>query len=806
MLGSINIKARPLKMALLVDANSRQQVLAAIKLASSLWGGVYFPIVPLYKRTPRSWKRDTLKPPSAEAWVKGYLEAFDVDIIVQFSEKVPDYLKDLQLKVIKADDVWHKDSRTGEYSNSIGLGIQSLLNNIFEEHFKFKPKYPIKISVPTIPNKLAPFWSSVFGDYSDELASEIRKHYSTHLEINHPFVNVADFKSLMSPDTLFPRRLTAVNLETHGNNFSRRDQCIFFMDAENLADVVDFWNLRATGRQVIPAPKQFTNEDSIKNYVKFFAIESQHVVHGGNDWAEVATFLCSHGCEFVDMERFANSLDIPEIIVDGRASKYSLQHWYPRIWDEWARDHDGGVYDHYAKDESEVHLDSESMEVRIDPLIPIFVSDAFLVSGGVCVNELDLRIYGATEQIAQVYPESTGQHLKRAISGFTSFDEWRVGKHGLTHIVSNRWGERRRLHTSEDILFAWLADKGWKAELSTSGLLAKQLYKRLSGAPSIVANKKLLGFLEYMSGGAVAKDGTPIDGNRQDPERDVPVGEVKSRLDGKNERSMRFEDFVERGVFKLGLRAKCPTCQRSNWFSIDTLGSHLNCPKCQTSFPAMGTIDRERANWHYRTSGPFSVPNFADGAYSVLLTLEALSGSSTLGIRATSVPSFTARNENGHIIEADLAIIWREGIHGRQKTGMLFGECKSYGKFEPKDIARMKHLGESFPGAVLVFSTFRESLSSEEIKRISRLARAGRKHWKADHPKNPVLILTARELFTWQRPPYCWDSGLKQKYQHVHGLVQTALATQEIYLHMPSVHEDLEKAIAMRKAKIAKSH
>ena len=52
---SVEIKARPIRLAFLVDPNNSEQVGEAIRLSSTLWGGVYFPIIELHKRIPVVW-------------------------------------------------------------------------------------------------------------------------------------------------------------------------------------------------------------------------------------------------------------------------------------------------------------------------------------------------------------------------------------------------------------------------------------------------------------------------------------------------------------------------------------------------------------------------------------------------------------------------------------------------------------------------------------------------------------------------------------------------------------------------------
>jgi hypothetical protein len=72
MLGSADIKVRPLKLALMVDPNSASQVREAIRLACTQWGGVFFPMIPVHKRMPASWREGPFKTPMAHVNHTGF--------------------------------------------------------------------------------------------------------------------------------------------------------------------------------------------------------------------------------------------------------------------------------------------------------------------------------------------------------------------------------------------------------------------------------------------------------------------------------------------------------------------------------------------------------------------------------------------------------------------------------------------------------------------------------------------------------------------------------------------------------------
>ena len=46
-----------------MDPRDRAQLRRAVQLSSTLWGGTYSPIVPLYRRMPRSWSQKPLPTP-----------------------------------------------------------------------------------------------------------------------------------------------------------------------------------------------------------------------------------------------------------------------------------------------------------------------------------------------------------------------------------------------------------------------------------------------------------------------------------------------------------------------------------------------------------------------------------------------------------------------------------------------------------------------------------------------------------------------------------------------------------------------
>jgi hypothetical protein len=792
MLGTVNIKVRPLRFAFLVDPNNALQVRKSIKLACSLWGGMFFPVIPVYLRIPSSLRSEVNKPDSAEQFVRGYIEAFDPDMLVQFCTRTPEYLKNLPIRIIKPSDVWRSGARVETHQPIHGLGVFDLLLDVFKECFKYNPRYPTRIAIPSIPSTYSIFWASVFGEYDDHVSAEIEREFAKHLDIDRPEVAPNSFKQLTDPSILFPRRLTCWGITTRRQSAFGNTSCVFYMDATSVEDVVDYWNLRASGRSVMPLPKQFAHVESFRQSIEEFLIELGRDSKRDNTSFPEAAFIRSRNSSMDEMTVYAKSLQFASVEATVKPSDfYSLQHSYPRFWDEWSRNHDGGVCDTYTEDEDSFDLGkSPSAEMKLKPLLPRFVDKHAYRSEAVCINEFDFGIYGADEFFAEVYPRSAGKNVSWAISNLG--EEWRIGRHGLVRPIGRHSAQSQSIPSSEKVFFAWLLDRGWKAELSASGILAKQIYKQLGGYPWLISKKSVLGLIEHMNGGATARDGSPKANSGQAlNDRALSVGEVKNKLQTASENNSFYDSLIAKGIFKLGLGIKCPNCLRGSWYALPSIIDTMECPKCLQTFRAVGTIEQTTPNWQYRTTGPFSVPNYAEGAYAVLIALNALSDRWFISSRTTCVTSFNATSPNNRHIEADFAML-HKSIGANSTEELVFGESKTYGLFDKTDFDRMRLIAKEFPGAILVFSTLRDSLSPREVTMLRSITKSGRKYWKPDRPINPVLILTGNELFDGKAPPDCWGDDAKEKFKNVNDLLSLCDATQQRYLGLDSWHTDWE--------------
>ncbi|MFQ5903429.1 MAG: hypothetical protein ACE5JO_07045, partial [Candidatus Binatia bacterium] len=548
---------------------------------------------------------------------------------------------------------------------------------------------------------------------------------------------------------------------------------------------------RAVGWNVIPVAKQAANSGHVRRVALDFIEQNFYSLRNNPDIYHHATLLKSRSTSEKEAKDFIRGLDIPPPEKEGE-SKFLFQMWYPRIWDEWARDKDNVECCEIEARAAQYDLSSQEDEIRLRTLDPEFIKRFGGHGEGRFANAIELRSYGTKEILAEIIPESD-KSLVRAIGGL-GFREWRFSKKGMVYLSGHsNWPVHLSLPKAEDVFLQWLKTQTWSAELSTPGRLAKQLVVQLGGiwGISLLANEGIIKLLEKMAEGKEERPGGKT------IKKQAFWGEISQIANQEKfikDPTRILQRLIDVQMFQLGVEIQCPICRRHSWYSIKDADYELQCLNCNGRFQIPSHSPRE-IEWSYRTFGPFSLPKQASGVYSVLLTLRFFS--QLLHGGTTPIMSFRAK-KNGKEIEADLGLFFQELRFGSPKTELIFAECKTYNKFQKDDAEKMRYLADQFPGAVLVFATLRDSLSKKEKKLLRPIVNRGRRYWKAERPFNPVLILTGIELFSDLGPPECWkDAGGVHadfgKRFWVRDLLELCDNTQQLYLDMNPWHEWLRE-------------
>jgi hypothetical protein len=678
--------------------------------------------------------------------------------------------------IVKADDLIGtlKDSATPNY----GIGLIDLLNDFIEKELKYKRNDDLQVVFPELPRAYGLFLASVFGVLPKKAQEIIDKHFLNIPGISKVHPTLARFLELLRSPNFFPRRLTSWALEEQ----PLREPQLFVCDATSKQDIVDYWNLRAAGYYVMPVPIQTAETDSMKAFARDFIERNYRPYRNNPQMFHHTTVQRSRSLSEETVKSFCQSLNIPNAGHKAQP-KFILQWWYPRLWDAWARGNAFGediAFPFAYEEERRISEGEERLELRSQD--PKF--DTFRHYSGKprFANEFSFRFYGSKDLMAEVFPEGT-RELSSAI-GRTGYFHWRFSRFGPVFLANSRRDLIFvDLPLAEAVMKEWFRERGWKVSLSGPGRIAKQLLKQLGGIHGIsrLAHRgvvELLGELEKEAG--IPRQAV-LEKLKRVIESDKLLYDAEHFLQG----------LLLANALRLGTKIQCPVCTRHNWYELNALDYELRCRFCLSDFspPLKSPKDME---WTYRAHGPFAT-SIAQGAFTVLLTLKLIGGDFDKGV--TPLFSYVAE-KGGRRLEADLTCLYKPSTWREKGTYVIHAECKSFNRFEAKDLKRMKELRAVFPDAALVFATLNNELQASEVKLIRDLAVAERKKRLRGKPNSPVIVLTGTELFSsYLGIGYSWKDkgGLYQQLSarsfELSELPTLADATQQLYLNLPAYYK-----------------
>ena len=249
----INYNTRPVRLAFLVHKPDPTILEKVFTLNMTLWGGSLNPIVVLDGSTRKqlgphyAYEDSTYE--QEQLWL---LKAFDPDILVNYGGiQVPDYLAPFKERTFPVDVMRWDPFGTGE--TSAFLEVWPFLEQHWRKEVRFLSKPQEKYGYIDLeyPAELRTFLAARFGSYPKESNGDmvLASNFGGKLVTYHE-----DFRKSFSLDEwVFPARITTLQMDIPGPS-TMGNYILFLLDAENMFDIVDYWNLRAAGFRVFPLP------------------------------------------------------------------------------------------------------------------------------------------------------------------------------------------------------------------------------------------------------------------------------------------------------------------------------------------------------------------------------------------------------------------------------------------------------------------------------------------------------------------------------------------------------------------------
>jgi hypothetical protein len=808
----IRLRLRPLRFAFLVQPSSEDQILKAIQINTCLWGGRFNAILPYYTRLPLTRHRAGQAPVSARDYVRGYLEAFDPDFVIPLTDSAPKGIGYDKERILEQGDLL---SPAAPHEAKYGIPATLLYRHLYKKEFRFVRRDPFRVIIPKVSDRsLALFTAARFGNFPDQAGLEVfKKSYTRAFDAK---------EEQIAPQKLFGdnKGRTEVPLSMGSWDITRslpsglEETIIFLFDASAPTDVLDFWNLRAFGCSVVPVPKQCAGE--MANDCATLVRQVYRPYENNVAIMRHALLMGSRSTTMDEVRAFGNTLQVQE----------------PDAWEQLS------YPDFYAQDSrwAGEPMRSELRQAEVSLQVP--VNDnciEFELPAPEFVDQYQSKVSATAgwANVLTVYAESGDANIASLLPpGSTCFGgTWRVlageyirvNREGI--VLVRGWmgrSHRMSLPSGTEVIADWLEQQRYKAEVSSAGKITREVVRSLGGIHRAyhLADEGILRLLNDMAHGSAVEEGQGGDTSSSKGKtrantvtRGTLFGVLLKRYhNDKNFAGERLEQLVSLGVVRVGLHIQCPQCAQHTWFGLDSLSEKLNCERCLNEFGFPSTNPEELAQWRYRAVGPFSIENYAQGSYCTVLALHALAKISPYGM--TWSPSLNLTPTRGAAIECDFAAVCASRAYEPRHITLVLGECKTFDRFEAKDLSRARALARAFPGAAIAFCTMRKALEPAEIKRIASLASSGRETLSGGERRNPVIILTETELTSLSWPPDNIkdpSSPYFKFHKVLHyspDLSDVAQFTQNIYLGM-DLYDDwdrkrFQKTLARKKAKASK--
>jgi hypothetical protein len=788
---SATVKIRPLRLAFLVKPSDKAALKLVFEINSGLWGGLYNFIIPYFTKLPKFYHMPYIKKQlPATAVINGMLDGIQPDYLVETNPGMAAGLRFPSARVVPINELMKREKGRTVY----GVDMRTLCQALWDKRFQFEQRKPPTVIIPrTKTAKYELLFRCLFGDYSNEGdVSDFIKHYHDALGGEVKEFEPGKFPLAYDPRIIFPLRLTVHELKRQPRRWWA-DPKLFFFDENNGYDLIDYWNMRAAGWQVRALPVSLAPE--LIWYVNSFLSDNAKRSRNPNSRPH-ACIVCARSQTHQDLQAYISTLTIPE-------NHAVVQDHVPNLWEESSRialDADPCLVTHATK---AVRVAVIGNGLHIYSALPDFLEEDYTASErNACANVIDSVPGGAA-----VIPWQ--QNLASLLDNFGE-EKTFVSRDGIVFPAGEYSMSRYlRVPTPINVFTALAEGLGYDLSASPAGQTAQQIIKALGSlalGSIILKSQELLKYLNRLAHEDVEVDVTNEDGDRRVKKAFAPYNDLKRILNravvpDHMSVEAKLSNLVRLKILRPGLTRRCPECGHTSWYELSAIASLFTCPRCSHVFPFPTSAPPAIGDWGYKVTGPFAAENYAHGSYCVIAAMNLLCHDEQR--KATWITSFemVRKDEKTRKFEADFSMFIEPTIAVRSASpAFVLGECKSFNRFEDQDFKRARHAMQLFPGAALCFATFRENLTPREIQRLRALANAGREYIRTGHTghqRNPVIILTGKELFgQFKLGDFYSEYGkpehwVRRVFEEV-DLEALGDFTQQEYLGMKPFHEAIQ--------------
>ncbi len=688
----INCNTRPARLAFLVDKPDPVTLEKVFELNTLLWGGSLNPVVVLdgsaRKQVGPHYDYEDSTYEQEQLWL---LKAFDPDILINYSNaQLPAYLAPFQQRTFPLEVMrWNP---WGRQEMMAFLEVWPFLQQYWSKEFRFleKPQHQFGYIDLDVSGDLRTYLVARFGSYPEESNGNtlLANNFDGQLVTYHE-----DFrKSFTLDEWVFPVHITTFQLEIPlPSTFD--NYILFLLDAENMFDIVDYWNLRAAGYRVFPLP--ISHYQDFSESAKLFAERSVYPINQNvTTTAEVVKARSVSVSQWEEAGKWFVNLGV-------NAERLALKGWVPRFR-TWERD---------RRVHPEMQIRSPSSEQNNEVVVFNDEHGTLRVSAPDCELTgpyfsqhwaVELQSFGTTSEEFRI------GHGHRPYSS-------RVSKHGITllqrGVKETVWIEEPKV---TEVLRAYLKDGGFTFQgTSAPGLTLERIVEQLGGLLpcTVFKNSGVREVIHTLARGS----NRPQDWVKQIIYKALSAtgGEKK-----KKELERILSNLVTTKVLRQGFELQCERCRMHDWYHLSDLSEDFRCKKC---FRVQQVPHLLGGQWRYTVDGLFRLKGKLAGCLTTILALLFLEHFIGHGVKYA--PSFDYTDGTIHG-ERDFALFASEFL--QEDVDVIIGECKSLKEIGENQKDAIKQLGEK-TGVYLAFCTLSLEFSTDDKLYFEQLVIGGQR-------------------------------------------------------------------------------
>lgn len=718
---SVRIKYRPVRIGWCIRDGDIAELRKALRLTHTMWGGRFNPIIPVDnfeygEQLVKVFRVDVLVSPS------------DDEAIKSFTDRFP-YLPNPFFPPV----LFVKEDSGKTYSTVVDL--YHPIRRLYEEHFKNRSTVVFRASLYewNDDDPLRDVLLATFGGFPP--VSETGTDYGGLIE-KHLAAEKLNLFGLTLPSDSFkkatPNWVCCFDLEGHYSVINYWDNPGFYIgDARDFTDVVNFWNIRATGTDLLFYDTMYSDRlNAVRDeFVK--VLKARPKTHRSFD-TDVAVWSKSK-LDTLDLSGFGT---VPTRCLIGLGTWNGLNIKAPIF--------------HFGGKSVLAAVGSSYGKTRISfplPEKPVF-EEVKLSSQHLVVSiSYGIGLYG-NERATLMTPNLSELNEYYGRNHFFHWDKARVEPEGIG-IIIDAWDSDLGLNALDvtSLIAKVFEIAGIRAQTSKPGLIASRLIQQLGGIQGCRV-LKIAGVRDLIERYKPDQSFTnsaakqiigrvdPTNGRTNFSEYEGLFLEARP-WDTKLKPEDAFAYLLKHGAFRVGLEFQCPNCRLDFWLPLDEAKTETTCEYCGQDFDVTTQL-RDR-DWRYRRSGLFGKDNKQEGSIPTALTLQqmetVLHHHRVLYTTAMEIEPVGASVSR---CETDFVILTQQTID--HKVQVAIGECKNRGEISDDDVLKLRMVAEALEKkGIRVFVVFSKlaDFSTSELERC-----------KAVNSKyvTRLILLTAREL------------------------------------------------------------